>query len=54
MSYFIATVISSSGRVPGNTLESAHQIVVSPGNYTAIISGAGATTGVSLVEVYKE
>ena len=49
-----ASAISSTGRNPGNTLESAHQIDVSPGNYTAIISGAGGTTGVSLVEVYKE
>lgn len=49
-----ASAISSSGRNPGNTVESAHQLSVSPGNYTAIISGAGGVTGVSLVEVYKE
>jgi len=41
-----ASAISSSDRNPGKTLENAHQIVFSPGNYTAIISGAGAKTGV--------
>jgi hypothetical protein len=46
--------VQSSGRTPSNSLESAHQFEVSPGNYTAIVTGANGTTGVALVEVYKE
>ena len=49
-----ASSIISSSRNPSNVLESAHQLSVSPGNYTAIVTGAGGVTGVSLVEVYKE
>ena len=49
-----ASAITSSSRNPSYTVESAHQFSVSPGNYTAIVTGAGGGTGVSLVEVYKE
>lgn len=49
-----ASAITSSSRNPSNTVESAHQLSVSPGNYTAIVTGAGGNTGVSLIEVYKE
>lgn len=37
---------------PSNTLESAIVATLAPGSYTAIVSGAGGTTGVGLVEVY--
>ena len=45
--------IISSSRIPKYTFESAHQLVVGPGNYTAIVQGNNET-GISLVEVYKE
>ena len=49
-----ASAITSTSRNPSNSVESAHQFSVSPGNYTAIVGGVGGATGVSLVEVYKE
>jgi hypothetical protein len=49
-----ASAVTASSRNPVNAVESAHQFSVSPGNYTAIVTGAGGNTGVSLVEVYKE
>jgi hypothetical protein len=44
--------IMDSTLAPSNPLESAILTTVSPGNYTAIVRGAGDTTGVALVEVY--
>jgi Beta-propeller repeat len=38
---------------PTNDLESAIVQMLAPGNYTAIVRGAGNTTGVALVEVYN-
>src|SRR5207237_8642470 len=48
---------SNSGQVPANLQpqdmrESAILITLQPGQYTAIVSGKGGTTGVALVEVY--
>ncbi len=37
---------------PSNDLESAIVRTLPPGDYTAIVSGAGGTTGVGLIEVY--
>jgi hypothetical protein len=37
---------------PGNDLESAILTELAPGNYTAIVSGANAGSGIALVEVY--
>ena len=37
---------------PGNDYESAIVKSLTPGNYTAILAGKGATTGVGVVEVY--
>jgi hypothetical protein len=47
----------NSGQIPANlqpqdTRESAILITLQPGQYTAIVSGKGGTTGVALVEVY--
>ena len=45
--------INATGLAPTNDLESAILALVSPGNYTAIISGVGASpTGIALVEAY--
>jgi hypothetical protein len=44
--------IQSSGHAPTNANESAIIADLAPGNYTAIVSGVGNTTGVALVEVY--
>ncbi len=45
--------IMGTGLAPSNDLESAISIDLSPGAYTAILSGVGGTTGVGLVEAYN-
>lgn len=47
------TEIEGTGIPPGNTKESAIVRSVPPGNYTAIVRGAGNSTGNALVEVYN-
>jgi hypothetical protein len=47
------TEIQNTGLAPGNDLESAILISVTPGQYTAIVKGADGGTGNGLVEVYK-
>jgi len=44
--------IRASGHTPGDPSESAIIATLPPGNYTAIVRGVNATTGVGLVEVY--
>jgi hypothetical protein len=44
--------ITATGKAPPNDLEAAIVRTLSPGNYTAIVSGVNSTTGVALVEVY--
>lgn len=44
--------IEAVGLQPGDDRESALLEIIPPGNYTAIVRGAGNTTGVALVEVY--
>ncbi len=44
--------IMNTGLAPGDQRESAIIGVLSAGNYTAIVRGVNATTGVALVEVY--
>jgi len=39
---------------PPNDRESAIPQILPPGNYTAILSGRNFTTGIGLVEVYKQ
>jgi len=46
------TEIVATGIPPTNDLESAIVRTLSPGNCTAIVRGAGSTTGVALVEAY--
>ncbi|MGH8164407.1 MAG: hypothetical protein ACREP1_08750, partial [Rhodanobacteraceae bacterium] len=45
--------IQATGLAPKNDRESAIYATVADGSYTAIVKGAGGTTGVALVEVYK-
>lgn len=46
------TEINQTGLAPVETRESALVTSLSDGNYTAVISGKGSATGVSVVEVY--
>jgi hypothetical protein len=46
--------IQASGLAPPNGFEAAILIRLTPGAYTAIVSGEGDTTGVALVEVYAQ
>jgi hypothetical protein len=47
------TAIEATGIPPTNTQESAIVSSLAPGNYTAIVRGAGNTTGNAVVEVYN-
>jgi hypothetical protein len=44
--------ITATGIPPTNDFESAIDATLTPGNYTAIVSGKNNTTGVALVEIY--
>lgn len=44
--------VAATGIPPKNDLESAIVATLEPGAYTAIVRGAGGTTGVALLEVY--
>lgn len=44
--------IQASGYAPPNDSEAAILTTLNTGNYTAILSGVGGTTGNALVEVY--
>jgi hypothetical protein len=48
-----AAAITETGLQPSDDREAALVLAASPGNYTAIVRGAGNTTGVGLVEVYN-
>jgi len=45
--------ILATGLAPGNPTESAIVATVSPGNYTAVVSGYGGGQGIGLVEAYE-
>lgn len=47
------TEIEDAGLAPNDDRESAIQIALGPGLYTAIVRGAGDTSGVALVEAYN-
>jgi hypothetical protein len=47
-----AAQIQAEGLAPTQPAESALQITLSPGNYTAVVRGANGATGVGLVEIY--
>jgi len=48
-----AAQIQSSGFAPADPLEAAILTTLQPGAYTAIVTGAGGTTGVAIVEVFR-
>jgi hypothetical protein len=48
-----AADIQSSGFAPSDPNESAILVTLNPGAYTAIVSGVAGTTGVAIVEVFK-
>jgi len=45
--------ITATGLAPSAPLEAAVHITLPPGEYTAIVSGVGQTTGVALVDVFE-
>ena len=49
-----AAIISADRLAPTSAKESAMAATLTPGNYTALVSGVGGTTGTALVEVYDE
>jgi hypothetical protein len=48
-----AAQIQAAGFAPGHPRESAVMMTLAPGAYTAIVAGAGNTTGVAIVAVYE-
>lgn len=46
-------LISARGLAPSNSKESAIYATLPAGSYTAVVRGAGDSTGVALVEVYS-
>jgi hypothetical protein len=48
-----ASDIEATGLAPKDDRESAILMTLSPGDYTAIVRGADATTGIGLAEAYK-
>ena len=46
------TDVESTGLAPSNDSESAIVTTILPGNYTAVVHGAGGSTGVGLVEIF--
>jgi hypothetical protein len=44
--------IAATGLAPGNDSEAAIVALLTPGSYTAVLSGANSTSGIGLVEVY--
>ena len=47
-----AAQIQSEGLAPTQSAESALQVTLNPGSYTAIVRGANGATGIGLVEIY--
>jgi hypothetical protein len=47
-----AAELTAAGLAPTNTSESGIAITLGPGQYTALLSGVGNTTGVGVVEVF--
>lgn len=50
---FSAADLIGTGFAPSNASEAALLIVLPPGVYTSVVSGAGGATGIALTEVYE-
>ncbi|MBK7660148.1 MAG: hypothetical protein IPJ28_13850 [Betaproteobacteria bacterium] len=48
-----AAALTTSGFAPSSPLESAILTTLSPGAYTAVVSGVGGATGVGIIEVFE-
>jgi YVTN family beta-propeller protein len=48
-----AAALQASGFAPADPQEAAILITLDPGAYTAVVSGVGSTTGVAIVEVFR-
>jgi len=48
-----AVLLNASGFAPPNPLESAIYTTLTPGAYTAIVTGSGGGTGVGIIEVFE-
>jgi hypothetical protein len=48
-----ATSITAAGLAPSSDAEAAIAVSLTPGSYTAVVSGKNDTTGVASLEVYK-
>jgi cytochrome c peroxidase len=46
------TEIKATGLAPGNDLESAIVVTLTPGNYTAVLNGVNSGTGTGILEIY--
>ena len=49
-----AAAVAAAGLAPTNAVESAVQVSLTPGAYTAVVSGKGGATGVALLEIYEQ
>jgi hypothetical protein len=49
----LSSLITASGFAPSMPSEAAAILLLPPGNYTGVMSGAGASTGVGLVEAFE-
>jgi hypothetical protein len=49
-----AAAIQATGVAPTNAKEAALLLTLQPGAYTAVVSGAGNTTGIGIVEVFSQ
>lgn len=49
-----AAAIQATGKAPANAKEAALLLTLQPGAYTAVVSGAGNTTGIGIVEVFAQ
>ena len=49
-----AAAIRATGKAPMDPRESAILVTLYPGTYTAIVRGAGGTTGVGIIEVFAQ
>jgi hypothetical protein len=48
-----SVAIQATGMAPGNAQESAILTTLSPGSYTAMVSGVGGANGIAIVEVIE-